>query len=126
MLFDRVNRAIDQFGLLQKRDIVIVAVSGGVDSMVLLHLLYSFHQTRDLTLVVAHVDHGLRPEESEKEKELVERETDRFGLAFEFEKFHVREFARSRGLSLQDAARRVRFAFARSLSRALIRVRRPR
>jgi len=111
MLLNRIKRAIDRHHLVQRGDRLIVGVSGGADSMVLLHLLNACREAFDLSLIVAHVNHGLRPAESEKEAELVQKEAARFGLPCEYEQFRVREFQKKGGLSLQDAARRVRFRF---------------
>ncbi len=110
-LLEQVRRTIDQYRLLEKGDRVIVGVSAGVDSMVLLHLLIAFRQEFDLFLIVAHIHHGLRPVESEKEAELVRKESARLGLPFEYGEFNVKEFGESEGFSLQDAARRIRFQF---------------
>jgi len=111
MLFNQIKRAIDCHHLVEKGDRLIVGVSGGVDSMVLLHLLYACREAFDLSLIVAHVNHGLRPVESEKEAELVQREAARLGLPFEYGQFNVKEFQKRGRLSIQDAARRVRFHF---------------
>jgi tRNA(Ile)-lysidine synthase len=111
MVFDRVRRTIDRYRLLEKDDRLIVGVSGGVDSMVLLHLLNACREAFDLSLIVAHVNHGFRPEESEREAELVQKESARLCLPFEYGKFNVREFQKLGGLSPQDAARRIRFHF---------------
>ena len=115
MLFEQVRRTIDHYRLLEKGDRVIVGVSAGVDSMVLLHLLNAFRQEFDLFLIVAHIHHGLRPVESEKEAELVRKESARLGLPFEYGQFNVKEFQESGGFSLQDAARRIRFQFFHDL-----------
>jgi tRNA(Ile)-lysidine synthase len=96
---------------------LIVGVSAGVDSMVLLHLLNACRETFHLSLIVAHVDHGFRPAESERETELVQKESARFRLPFEYGKFNVREFQKLGGLSPQDAARRIRFHFFYDLLR---------
>ena len=117
MLSDRVKRTIDRYGLLEKEDRLIVGVSAGVDSMVLLHLLNAYREAFHLSLIVAHVNHGLRPEESEKEADLVRKESERLGLPFEYGQFNVREFQKLRGLSPQDAARRIRFHFFNDLLR---------
>jgi len=111
MLFNRIKRAIDRYHLLEKGERLIVGVSAGVDSMVLLHLLNAYREAFDLSLIVAHVNHGLRPGESEKEAELVEKESAGLGLPFEYGKFNVKEFQKLAGLSPQDAARRIRFHF---------------
>ena len=111
MLSDRVKRTIDCHHLLEKGDRLIVGVSAGIDSMVLLHLLNAYRETYDLSLIVAHVNHGFRPEESEKEAELVRNEAGRLGFPFEYGKFNVKEFQKLGGFSPQDAARRIRFHF---------------
>jgi tRNA(Ile)-lysidine synthase len=111
MLLDQVKRTIDRYHLLEKGDRLILGVSAGVDSMVLLHLLNAYREAFDLSLIVAHVNHGLRPEESEKEAELVQKESARLGLPFEYGQFNVKEFQKLGGLSPQDAARRIRFRF---------------
>ena len=111
MLLNQIKRAIDCHHLVEKGDRLIVGVSGGVDSMVLLHLLNTCREAFDLSLIVAHVNHGLRPVESEKEAELVQEEAARLGLPFEYGQFNVKEFQKKGGLSPQDAARRVRFHF---------------
>ncbi len=111
MLLEQVKRTIDRYHLLDKGDRLIVGVSAGVDSMVLLHLLNTYRQEFDLSLIVAHVNHGLRPKESEKEAELVQKESERLGLTFEYGQFNVKEFQKVGGISLQDAARKIRFHF---------------
>ena len=111
MLLEQVRRTIDRYRLLDKGDRLVVGVSAGVDSMVLLHLLSAYRQEFDLSLIVAHVNHGLRPEESEKEMELVKKESERLGFTFEYGQFNVKEFQKAGGISLQDAARRIRFHF---------------
>ena len=115
MLFNQVGRTIDRYRLLEKGDRVIVGVSAGVDSMVLLYLLNAYRQVFGLSLIVAHVNHGFRPEESEKEEELVQKESKRLGLPFEYGQFNVREFQKLSGFSPQDAARRIRFQFFQDL-----------
>jgi tRNA(Ile)-lysidine synthase len=117
MLFERVKRTIDRYRLLEDGDRVIVGVSAGVDSMVLLHLLNAFREIFHLSLIIAHVNHGLRPEESGREAELVQKESGRLRLPFEYGQFNVREFQKLGGFSPQDAARRIRFHFFYDLLR---------
>jgi tRNA(Ile)-lysidine synthase len=115
MLFDRVRRIIDRYHLLERGDRLVVGVSGGVDSMVLLHLLNAYRKEFDLSLIVAHVNHGLRLEESKEEANLVQKESERLGLHFEYGQFDVKKSQRAGGLSLQNAGRRIRFRFFKSI-----------
>lgn len=79
----------------------VAAVSGGVDSMVLLELL---QQIADVELVVAHLDHGIRTD-SGRDRELVEATARRYGLPFEYKEARL-------GPSASEAdARRARYAF---------------
>jgi tRNA(Ile)-lysidine synthase len=115
MLFRRVKKTIDRYHLLDRDDRVVAAISGGVDSMVMLYLLNEARKDFGLSLIVGHVNHGLRPDESKKEAELVEQESTRLGLPFEYGQFDAREFSRTAGLSLQDGARRIRLHFFNTL-----------
>ena len=62
---DRVRETIAAHQLLVRGARVIVAVSGGADSVALLHVLASLRAPMDLTLTIAHLDHGLRKESAE-------------------------------------------------------------
>ena len=115
IVFDQVRRTIDRYHLLERDDRLIVGVSGGIDSMVLLHLLHTYRREFNLSLIVAHVNHGLRPEESKEEANLVQKESERLGLHFEYGQFDVKRFQRVGGLSAQDAGRRIRFQFFKNL-----------
>ena len=111
MLLEQVKRTIDRWHLLNRGDRIILGVSGGVDSMVLLHLLNAFRQDLDLSLIIAHVNHGLRPKEAAEEADLVKKESERLGLVFEYGFFSAKEFQKTGGFSPQDAARRIRYHF---------------
>jgi len=115
MLLKRVKRTIDHFHLLNQGDRLVVGVSAGADSMVLLHVLNTYRQTFNLSLIIAYVNHGLRPKESEEEAEFVQKECDRLQLTFECGTFNVREFQNVSGFSVQEAARRLRFHFFNQL-----------
>jgi tRNA(Ile)-lysidine synthase len=81
----------------------VVAVSGGVDSMVLLDLLAQ-QQDKGLKLIVAHLDHGIRAD-SARDRELVQAAAERYGLPFVYD-----EAGLGAGAS-EDAARKARYAF---------------
>lgn len=81
----------------------VVAVSGGVDSMVLLHLLAG---KADVELVVAHFDHGIRPD-SHEDEQLVSRTARQLGLRYVSEEGHLKSDVSEEG------ARNARYAFLR-------------
>ncbi len=110
-VIQKVRRTIDRYVLFERGDRLIVGVSGGIDSMVLLHILVHLREELSLSLIIAHVNHGLRPEESQKEAELVHEVAGRLLLPLEYKFFDVRTFQKLHKISLQEAARRIRFGF---------------
>ena len=95
---------------------VIVAVSGGIDSMVLLELLQSLVEYR-LQLVVAHLNHQLRGDESEGDEAFVRAAALRYGLSCHVLRVDVAALARSEKRSLEDAGREARQRFLESVLR---------
>ncbi len=98
---------------------VVVAVSGGADSLALLHALAALHHQYPLELTAAYVDHGLRPEETEAEESLVQDRAAALGLAFHALRVDVTGRAARDGLSLEHAAREERYAALRTLAARL-------
>jgi tRNA(Ile)-lysidine synthase len=94
---------------------LLVGVSGGADSVALIHALLRMREDRSTAaLVVAHFNHGLRPEADEDEA-FVEGVAHWWGLPFVAGRGDVAEFARENRLSIEDAARRLRYAWFRQL-----------
>ena len=87
---------------------VLCAVSGGADSMCLLHWL---HTQPDLELTAAHFEHGIRGEESLRDAAFVEAFCQRLGILCVTEHADVPTYAREMGLGLEEAARELRYAF---------------
>jgi tRNA(Ile)-lysidine synthase len=104
-MLSTVLRTIAARALFTPGDRVIVAVSGGPDSMALLHLLWEAHERLGLTLEVAGIDHGLRPAAA-GELELVRERAEALGLPFV--RLAVDLGGGRRAAGLQEAARRAR------------------
>ncbi len=96
---------------------VIVAVSGGPDSMALLHLLAAFQVELALTLTVVRVDHGLRPHENRQENRVVAAAAEQLGLLFIEHRVDVAGFASTQHLSIEHAARDLRYRVLRTVAR---------
>ena len=90
---------------------LVVAVSGGLDSMVLLHALARLARKSPLRLTVAHAHHGLRGAEADGDAEWVRTQSTALGLPCVIERLPVRATARASRESLEMAARRLRHAF---------------
>lgn len=96
---------------------LILAVSGGADSMAMLHALVALREPLALKLRVAHVHHGLRGRSASADARLVERTAVKLGLPFHLHRADVRALAKRRKLSVEMAARDVRHAFFARLAR---------
>ncbi len=106
----KVQKTIEKYGMLQPEDRVVVGVSGGADSMALLYALAELSPELRLSLLVAHLDHGLR-NEGPAEESFVHEASRHLGLPFISRKGGVREKQKQQRLTLQEAAREVRYSF---------------
>ncbi len=110
MLVEKVARYVEQHSLIQEGDRLLVAVSGGPDSLCMLHILRALAPRYRLTLVVAHLDHCIRPEARE-EAEAVSALAAHWSLPFEGAAIDVPAFRKGRRFSASEASRVVRFQF---------------
>ncbi len=105
-----VRRFILRHDLIPRQSRVVVGVSGGPDSLGLLHVLLTLAPEFDWHLHVAHLHHGLRPE-ADEEARFVAEVAGAWGLGCTLERAPVREVAAQPGVSLEEAARQLRYAF---------------
>ena len=110
-MLDEVKRTIRSSSMLRSGEAVRVAVSGGSDSMVLLHVLRSLGYACN----VAHVDHGLRGSESTGDRNFVEEFCSTRGVPFRSVEVDVRSRADEGIGSVQMAARELRYAWFEAL-----------
>lgn len=106
-LLDAVRRYMRRERLLAEREPVHVGVSGGVDSMVLLHILRRLGHNCS----VIHVDHGLRGKDSADDLEFVSEHCRVLGIPFHGRRVDVHGRVELGGLSVQMAARELRYSF---------------
>ena len=111
MLLTTIKETIKKYHMLSPGDRVLVAVSGGPDSVCLLSLLQTLAKELELTLHLAHLDHMFRGKESADEALFVADLAKTLGIPATIEKFDVPAFCRERGLSSQEGAREVRYGF---------------
>ena len=111
-------KILEQEHLLQTREKVVIGVSGGPDSMALLHVLARLAPILDITLAAVYVNHGLRPGEADKEKNLVAAEADRLGVVFFPGSVDVKGLAARQKFSIEHAARLLRYDFLEKTAHA--------
>ena len=119
MLVAEVRACIEAHAMLPRGAKVVVAVSGGADSMALLLALFQLRSVYNMTLIVAHVNHQLRGEEAEQDALFVEHQAARLGLPFHQTCVEVKALQRSSRISVQQAARQLRYRFLYALQQAL-------
>jgi tRNA(Ile)-lysidine synthase len=110
-LRDKLHQAITRYDLLSPRDRVLVAVSGGQDSLTLLHELAALAPELQISLVVAHLHHGLRGEEADADQRYVGELAAQFGLPYVTDRTDVAALAEAEKIGLEEAGRRARYRF---------------
>lgn len=109
-MLEKVQRTIEKYNMFQDGDKVVVAVSGGPDSLALLHILAEIREQWHLELLVAHYNHSLRREAAD-DAAFVRCAAEELGLPFYLGEGDVARYAEEQKLSIQVAARELRYEF---------------
>jgi tRNA(Ile)-lysidine synthase len=108
-----------QENLVDEKDKVLIAVSGGLDSVVLLELCCRLKDEipffKDLNLCIAHCNFGLRASESDAEEQFVETLAKHYHLPFFCKRFDTESYAKQEKISIQMAARDLRYQWFESI-----------
>ncbi|MCD6449587.1 MAG: tRNA lysidine(34) synthetase TilS [Thermotogaceae bacterium] len=107
----KVENFIKEKELIHSGEKVILAISGGMDSMVMLHMLKILSKKICFDIHVAHLDHGIR-KNSERDANFVKRICKEWNLKCTIERRNVN---RKKGESLEEAARKVRYSYLREV-----------
>ena len=113
-MLETALKTIRVHSLFNRGDTVIVAVSGGADSVALLDMLVHLKEFR-LNLIVAHLNHSLRGEESDGDELYVRERAEQNQLRCEVKRVDVKQLGRLERLSLEEAGRSARYDFLRDL-----------
>ncbi|OCC14763.1 tRNA(Ile)-lysidine synthetase [Dissulfuribacter thermophilus] len=113
-MLKKVRETLYHIGI-EKADSVVVACSGGPDSVALVLALDDLKEEFALSLYVAHFDHGLRGEESKRDALFVKDFSQKLGLPFFLGHGEVKSYSKAKGLSIQEGARELRYKFLRNL-----------
>jgi len=115
----KIHQAIDRHGLLAEGETVVVGVSGGPDSLCLLHVLNRLRQGYGIELHVAHLDHRIRGAESKEDAAFVAKLAKEWGLPATIETRDVPQLARESKLAIEEAARQARYSFLAQVALAV-------
>jgi tRNA(Ile)-lysidine synthase len=107
----RVIQTVERFSMFRTEEKILVGVSGGPDSMALLHILYALDAKYRLKLAVAHLNHGLRSIDADTDESFVKRAADKLRLPF----YRHQASLQPQNGSLEEQARRARYDFFQKL-----------
>lgn len=110
MILHQVRRTIQRFNLFTSGEKVLIACSGGADSVCLLHVLTELKEELQIELYVGHFNHKLRPE-SDQDEEFVKALASEYQLGFFSGAEDVKNRAEARSQNLEEAGRELRYAF---------------
>lgn len=115
-MLEQLKKTIQAHGLLETGDAIVVAVSGGPDSVALLHALTRLRLEFEYTIAAAHVNHQFRGEEADEDSRYVQRLCRELAIPCFVDSIDVPQFIEETGLNPQEAARQVRYRFLRQVA----------
>ncbi|MHC1685542.1 MAG: tRNA lysidine(34) synthetase TilS [Clostridiaceae bacterium] len=118
-LFEEVEALILKYNMIEKDDKVIVGLSGGPDSVCLLHILYKLKEKYNLTLYAAHVNHCIRGKDADNDEEYVKELCKILGIKCFVLRKNVEQLAKEKGVSSEMAGRDLRYEFFENLKKEL-------
>ncbi len=113
-IHEKMKAFIEKHNLISAGDELVLGVSGGADSMMLLHYFFTHQKLYDVTLKVAHIHHGLR-ETADVDAWFVEESCKQYGVSFYRHDCNIREISKSKKISEEEAGRLERYNFFISL-----------
>jgi len=108
-MIGKIYDYINENNLIENGDRILIGVSGGADSVCLVHVLAELYKDTDIKLFVVHVHHGIRDIEADNDKAFVEELCDKLGIPFCAYRYDVKTVAKKEGLSEEEAGRKVRY-----------------
>ncbi len=113
-IIDRARSTVLRNNMIPRDSGIVVAVSGGPDSMALVHVLHALRREFPCRITAAHLDHGLRAESAEESRFVVDM-CGSLGVPTITERVEVRDRAEKWGISIEEAGRRARYGFFESV-----------
>ena len=119
-MLNKVISAIEKYEMFKYNTDVTVALSGGADSVCLLHVLFSLKEKYSLTLSAIHVNHMLRGEESDRDEAFAKALCERFNIPITVKRADVNALAKETGESTELAARNIRYKLFKETASGLV------
>lgn len=118
MTVEKVFDFIKKHGLAERGDRVLIGLSGGADSVCLTHILYTLRDRIGIELFAAHLNHGIRGSEAERDELFAKRCAEALSVPFFAEHADIKGEAKRRGVSEELCGREARYAFFERIAAA--------
>lgn len=109
MIFEKTLSTIEKYNLIENGDKVILGLSGGPDSVCLLHILNRLKEVLDIEVYAAHLNHQIRGMEAQKDALYVSQLCESLGITFFVKSMNVPQYCKENKLSLEEGARKLRY-----------------
>ncbi len=119
MMIEKILVLKEEHALWQKKDRILIACSGGPDSLCLADIFIRLAGREQLEIFIAHVEHGIRGEDSWADAEFVQTFSAKHGIPFYMTHIDSIGYARKNHLSVEEAARFLRYEFLQQTARKL-------
>ncbi|MCX7797672.1 MAG: tRNA lysidine(34) synthetase TilS [Melioribacter sp.] len=111
-----IIKFISQYNLINKKDRILIALSGGPDSVFALHFFNKFKSKYKIEIAAIHFNHQLRESEADEDEKFSEQLCKSLNIPFFPFKLKVKEFAKTNKLSIEEAARKLRYEILEKFS----------
>lgn len=108
-IINKVIETIKKYSMISEGDHILIALSGGQDSVCLLQILHKLKEEFKISLSAIYIDHRLRPEEIPLEMDFCKKLCHTLSIPFLTKSIDVLHFAKTEGISRQEAARELRY-----------------
>ncbi|MBW4828004.1 MAG: tRNA lysidine(34) synthetase TilS [Clostridiaceae bacterium] len=112
-LKEQMLSTIERHSLINKGDNILIGLSGGPDSMALLYGLLEIQNQKSFSIYIAHVNHGVRGEEANKDEKFVEGLSKKLNLPYYSIRIDMEGYAKKHKMSSEEAGRKLRYDFFR-------------
>ena len=109
MILEKVLNTINKYRLIEKNDKIVLGLSGGPDSVCLLHILTRLREELEIEIYAAHLNHQIRGMEAQKDALYVSELCEKLGVTFFIKSVDVPKYCQENGLSIEEGARKLRY-----------------
>lgn len=108
---DVVLETIFKHQMIEKGDRIVIGLSGGPDSVFLFEMLRQLKDQLEISLYIAHINHGVRGKEARSDQDFVEEMSKKYNIPFYLKEADMNGYAKKHNLSQEEAGREIRYAF---------------